>query len=71
MALSLPLATLTGLQWVVWLALLNNVVAQLHPMPWLVPVNWWWIAVGFVLFITPLGRMSIAAIERADPARRP
>ncbi len=61
-ALSLPLATLTGLQWVVWLALLNNVVAELHPMPWLVPVNWWWIAVGFLLFITPLGRMSIAAL---------
>jgi amino acid adenylation domain-containing protein len=59
--LSLPLATLTGLQWVVWLALVNNVVAQLHPMPWLVTVNWWWIAVGFVVFITPLGRMSIAA----------
>ena len=62
-ALSLPLATLTGLQWVVWLALLNNVVAQLRPMPWLVPVNWWWIAVGFLLFITPLGRMSIAALS--------
>lgn len=61
-ALSLPLATLTGLQWVVWLALLNNVVAQLHPMPWLVPVNWWWVAVGFVLFISPVGRMSIAAL---------
>jgi non-ribosomal peptide synthetase-like protein len=61
-ALSLPLATLTGLQWVVWLALINNVVAQLHPLRWLVPVNWWWITVGFVLFITPLGRMVIAAV---------
>jgi non-ribosomal peptide synthetase-like protein len=65
-ALSLPLATLTGLQWVVWLALLNNVVesgiAQLHPLSWLVPVNWWWLAVGFVLFITPVGRMTIAAV---------
>ncbi|MGX9788455.1 Pls/PosA family non-ribosomal peptide synthetase [Mycobacterium sp. MMS18-G62] len=59
--LSLPLATLTGLQWVVWLALANNVVAQLHPMPWLVAVNWWWILAGFILFVTPLGRMSIAA----------
>ena len=29
-ALSLPLATLTGLQWVVWLALVNNVVATLN-----------------------------------------
>src|SRR6476620_3635072 len=60
--LSLPLATLTGLQCVGWLALLNNVVGELHPIPWLVPVYWWWIAVGFVLFITPLGRMSIAAL---------
>jgi non-ribosomal peptide synthetase-like protein len=60
--LSLPLATLTGLQWVVWLALLNNVVAQLHPLPWLRPVSWWVVAAGFLIFITPLGRMSIAAL---------
>jgi non-ribosomal peptide synthetase-like protein len=61
-ALSLPLATLTGLQWVVWLALTDNVVAALHPLPWLVTVNWWWIAVGFVLFISPMGRMGIAVL---------
>ena len=36
-AMSLPLATLTGLQWVVWLALINNVVAALRPVPWLAP----------------------------------
>ena len=30
-AMSLPLATLTGLQWVVWLALINNVAATLRP----------------------------------------
>ncbi|MDT5332048.1 MAG: hypothetical protein QOF31_3345 [Mycobacterium sp.] len=62
-ALSLPLATLTALQWVVWLALLNNVVAQLLPIPWLVPVNWWWIVLGFLLFISPVGRMSIAVVS--------
>lgn len=59
-ALSLPLATLTGLQWVVWLALLNNLAATV--VPWAVPVGWWWIAIGFVLFVTPLGRMGIAAL---------
>ncbi|KUI05751.1 Pls/PosA family non-ribosomal peptide synthetase [Mycobacterium sp. IS-3022] len=59
-ALSLPLATLTGLQWVVWLALANNVLAGL--VPWTAPLNWWWVGMGFVLFVTPLGRMGIAAL---------
>ncbi len=60
--LSLPLATLTGLQWLTWLALANNLAAQLHPLPWLVPLPWWLVAVAFVLFITPLGRMGIAVV---------
>jgi non-ribosomal peptide synthetase-like protein len=60
-ALSLPLATLTGLQWVVWLALINNLVAGF--VPWAVRVEWWVLVVGFVLFVTPLGRMGIAALS--------
>ncbi len=60
--LSLPLATLSGLQWVTWLALANNVLATLHPLPWLVPLNWWWVLTAFLVFITPLGRMAIAAL---------
>ncbi|CAN5655549.1 hypothetical protein BH10ACT9_BH10ACT9_27030 [soil metagenome] len=58
--LSVPLATLTGLQWVTWLALLNNLFAA--SVPWLVPVNWWWVLAGFLLFISPLGRMAIAVL---------
>jgi len=61
-ALTLPLATLTGLQWLTWLALINNVAAALHPLPWLVTVNWWVVMVAFVAFITPLGRMGIAVL---------
>ncbi|MGV0778692.1 Pls/PosA family non-ribosomal peptide synthetase [Mycolicibacterium elephantis] len=60
LALSLPLATLTGLQWAVWLALANNVAAAV--LPWARPIEWWWVAVGFVLFVTPVGRMGIAAL---------
>jgi len=62
MAASLPLATLSGMQWVVWLALLNNVAAALHLLPWAVPVNWWVLLTGFVVFVTPLGRMAIAVL---------
>lgn len=61
-ALTLPLATLTALQWLTWLALANNVAAALHPLPWLVPLPWWLVAVAFAAFITPLGRMGIAVV---------
>ncbi|MGB8407424.1 MAG: Pls/PosA family non-ribosomal peptide synthetase, partial [Mycobacterium sp.] len=59
--LALPLATLAGMQWVVWLALLNNVAAKLHLLPWAETVNWWWVLAGFLVFVTPIGRMGIAA----------
>jgi non-ribosomal peptide synthetase-like protein len=58
--LALPLATLAGMQWVVWLALLNNLAAKLHLLPWAETVNWWWVLVGFGVFVTPIGRMGIA-----------
>ena len=60
--LSLPLATLTGCAWVTWLALVNNAVAALHPLPWLVRLDWWWVIGAFVVFVTPLGRMGIATL---------
>ncbi len=61
-ALTVPLATLTAGQWLTWLALLNNVAAELHPLPWLVPVSWWAVLLAFVVFVTPLGRMGIAVL---------
>lgn len=60
--LSLLLATATGMQWVTWLALLSNVAAALRPLPWLVTVDWWWVIAGFVLFITPFGRVGISVL---------
>jgi non-ribosomal peptide synthetase-like protein len=60
--LSVPLATLAALQWVTWLALGNNVARALHLVPWTVAVNWWVVAAAFVVFVTPLGRMTIAVV---------
>ncbi|MCV7193770.1 Pls/PosA family non-ribosomal peptide synthetase [Mycolicibacterium brumae] len=59
---SFPLATLSAMQWVVWLALINNVGSVVTDLPWLAPVNWWLLLAGFILFITPIGRMGIAAL---------
>ena len=62
LAATVPLTTLTGLQWVTWLAILNNVIALVTDVPWTATLSWWWVAVGFVVFLTPLGRMSIAVL---------
>ncbi|HEU4360264.1 MAG TPA: Pls/PosA family non-ribosomal peptide synthetase [Mycobacterium sp.] len=61
-ALTLPLATLTGWAWLTWLALLNNIIAALHPAVWLATIDWWWVITAFLLFVTPLGRMGIAVL---------
>jgi len=60
--LSVPLATLAALPWVTWLALGNNVARALDLVPWTVAVNCRLIAVAFVLFVTPVGRMGIAVL---------
>ncbi|MGW5524766.1 Pls/PosA family non-ribosomal peptide synthetase [Gordonia sp. NPDC003950] len=65
--LSVPLTTLTGLQWATWLGVTNNVGAWAArrldvTVPWLVEVNWWVVLVAFLVFITPPGRMVIAAL---------
>lgn len=61
-ALSVPLATLAALPWVTWLALGNNVARAANLVPWTVAVNWWLVAAAFVVFVTPLGRMGLAAL---------
>ncbi|MGH3580718.1 MAG: amino acid adenylation domain-containing protein, partial [Mycobacterium sp.] len=60
--MSIPLATLTGLQWIIWLAVLNNLAAATNLVPWAVHLNWWVILAGFLVFITPPGRMGIAVL---------
>ncbi|CAM4002120.1 Pls/PosA family non-ribosomal peptide synthetase [Smaragdicoccus niigatensis] len=52
----LPLQTLTGVQWLTWLAVISGVA---H-LPWLPKVSWVWVALAFAVFVTPIGRMIIA-----------
>ncbi|WP_082967054.1 Pls/PosA family non-ribosomal peptide synthetase [Mycobacterium sp. 852002-51163_SCH5372311] len=61
-AAAVPLATLAALQWVTWLALGNDVARALHLVPWTVVVNWWLVAAGVLLFVTPMGRMGVAVL---------
>ncbi|GAA3969000.1 Pls/PosA family non-ribosomal peptide synthetase [Gordonia caeni] len=63
---AVPLATLTGFAWMTWLGVANNIGRAIadslgYAAPWLVPVNWWVLVVAFLIFVTPFGRLLIAA----------
>ncbi|MEU8897649.1 Pls/PosA family non-ribosomal peptide synthetase [Nocardia sp. NPDC048505] len=56
---TVPLTTLTGLQWLTWLAIVGNIAARYGALPWLPHLSWWWALVAFLLFISPPGRMAL------------
>ncbi len=56
---TIPLTTLTGLQWLTWLAIVGNIAAWSGSLPWLPQLSWWWTLAAFLLFISPPGRMTI------------
>ncbi|MGW4328509.1 Pls/PosA family non-ribosomal peptide synthetase [Nocardia sp. NPDC004573] len=56
---TIPLTTLTGLQWLTWLAIVGNIAAWSGSLPWLPQLSWWWTLTAFLLFISPPGRMAI------------
>ncbi|WP_330257524.1 AMP-binding protein [Nocardia sp. NBC_00565] len=58
---TIPLTTLTGLQWLTWLAIVGNIAGWSGSLPWLPRLSWWWTLAAFLLFISPPGRMAICA----------
>ncbi|MDQ1647613.1 MAG: hypothetical protein QOJ50_3797, partial [Cryptosporangiaceae bacterium] len=59
--LMVPLQTIRGLRWVVALAALGNVLAGIGGFGWAPRVSWWLVALGWLLLISPPGRLAIAA----------
>ncbi|WP_433534589.1 Pls/PosA family non-ribosomal peptide synthetase [Micromonospora sp. CA-249363] len=60
-ALMVPMLALVGLRWLTVLAALGNVLTLLAPAPWAPVVSWWWVALGWLLLFSPLGRIAVAA----------
>lgn len=58
--LGVPLAALVGLRWLTWLLAAEQLLAVTGLVPWLdpVPAAWWWLGLGWLLLISPLGRMG-------------
>ncbi|MEU8088206.1 Pls/PosA family non-ribosomal peptide synthetase [Micromonospora sp. NPDC049101] len=60
-ALMVPMLALVGLRWLTVLAALGNLLTLLTPAPWAPAVSWWWVALGWLLLFSPLGRIALAA----------
>lgn len=60
----LPVAAVTGLRWLLWLAVATNLLAAAAPggpPAWAPPVSWWWVAAGWLVLVSPPGRLALAA----------
>ncbi|WP_345539377.1 Pls/PosA family non-ribosomal peptide synthetase, partial [Phytohabitans rumicis] len=55
--LMVPLMTVVGLRWLTVLA----AAAELLGTPWAPVVSWWWVALGWLVLFSPVGRIAIAA----------
>src|SRR5450830_638665 len=59
---ALPLHAVIGLRWLTWLAVIDNVLTSTGHVPWASPVSWWWVLAGWLVLITPVGRMGMTVL---------
>ncbi len=62
LALTVALQTIVGSRWLVWLLTLTGPLGLGGDAPWVPTVSWPWLLGGWVLLISPPGRMAIAAV---------
>ena len=55
-----PMYALIGARWCVALAAFSNVLSWYGPHAWMPAVSWWWVLLGWVLLVSPAGRLAIA-----------
>jgi non-ribosomal peptide synthetase-like protein len=60
--LGIPLHVLVGARYLVYLAIANNLLLQSAGTGFLPFLPWAWVALGFVLVVTPLGKMAITVV---------
>ena len=60
--LTIPLRSLSGLRWLTWVGAANNIAAAVLGLDWVPTISWWWVGVGWLLFIAAPGRMALTAI---------
>jgi non-ribosomal peptide synthetase-like protein len=58
---SILLRTVSGLRWLTWVAAAAGLASGWSTAAWLPAVSWWWALAGWLLLVTPGGRILLAA----------
>ncbi|UZX04671.1 amino acid adenylation domain-containing protein [Arthrobacter sp. CDRTa11] len=59
--ISAPLHVLVGMRWLTYLMAANNLLSMLGLLTAATTVSWWWVFASWAVFVSPLGRMALAA----------
>lgn len=62
LAFTLPLRTITGLRWLTWTAAGMNLAVEVLDITYVEPVPWIVVIIGWLLLITPVGRMVTTVV---------
>ncbi|HMO11548.1 MAG TPA: AMP-binding protein, partial [Actinotalea sp.] len=62
LAVVLLARSLTGLRWLTVLAAVNLALDLTVAPPWAVPVPWWAVLAGWVMTVSPVGRLGLSAL---------
>jgi len=58
----IPLFVLVGMRWLTYLAIGGNLLSALGVLPGHHTVSWWWVALSWLLFVSPPGRMTVTVV---------
>ena len=61
-AVSLALTLVSGARWLTWVAAGANLLAVDGGPQWLPNTSWWWVLFGWLLLVSPWGRMGLAVL---------
>jgi hypothetical protein len=59
---SVALTFVTGARWLTWVAACANLFAIAGGPGWLPVTSWWWVLAGWLLLVSPWGRMGLTVV---------
>jgi AMP-binding enzyme/Phosphopantetheine attachment site len=57
---SVAVAFVNGARWLVWVTATVDVLRAIDGPHWLPRVSWWWVAIGWLLLVSPVGRIGLS-----------